>query len=104
VDEGSWVLEGDTVPVRESLLCSAQSFEFLPNPSHQVGIDALQQWIQLGAVEPPVVLHPSGDDGVDDPGQFGPGPASSAVQPPRADYTPEFLQGLVTDRGQKSGE
>jgi hypothetical protein len=41
-----------------------QSLVPFPGPAPQVGVDALQEGIEGGSVEPAVVVDPTGDDGV----------------------------------------
>jgi hypothetical protein len=62
--------------------------------AHQVGVDALQDRIQRGAVERPVILHPATHDRVDASCDLGDGQADPAVQPPSAHLAADLLQGL----------
>src|SRR3954471_12698148 len=61
-ETGLAVLESGP-PAHESLM-GPQPSVFLPGPAPQVGVDAPQEGHHGGAVEPSVVVHPPGDDGV----------------------------------------
>ena len=64
-EEGA--LTGHPPPGRFGLLEGPQPFVLLPQPAHQVGVDAFEKRIQGGAVESPVVLHPPAHDRIDRP-------------------------------------
>src|SRR5438876_12145530 len=56
-----------------------EPFIFLPQPAHQVAVDALEHRIQRGAVKRPVILHPSPHDGIDPPCEFADGVTGTTV-------------------------
>lgn len=45
------MLTGDALPACRGLLGGAQPFVFVADPTHHVGVDARQEWIQRRAVE-----------------------------------------------------
>jgi len=51
--------------LRQGLVEGAQPLVFLADPAHQVGVDARQEGMRRGAVERPVVLHPTPHDRID---------------------------------------
>src|SRR6185437_16028821 len=98
------MLAGDALPAGLGFLGGAQSFVFLADPAHKVGVDARQEWIQRGAVEHSVVLHPAPHNRIDLSGDVGEGEPDLAVQPPSADLLADLLLGVVADCWLERGE
>lgn len=97
-------LAGDALPARQGLVEGPQSFVFLADPAHQVGVDAGQEGTQRGAVERAVVLYPAPHDRIGLSCELGEAVPGSAVQPPSAEFTADLLECFLADRGQEAGE
>src|SRR5664280_2048025 len=69
--ESAGVTVTDRVPPRLGFLEPMEPSVLRAGPPHQIGVDAFQDRIQLGAVEPPVVLHPAPHDGIHPPCEVG---------------------------------
>src|SRR5665811_611212 len=73
-------------------------------PPHQIGVDAFQEWMQLGAVEPPVVLHPAAHDGIHPPCEVGKVGADLQVNTPPAYPLTHRFECLPRHRRQERGK
>src|SRR6478735_3019968 len=104
VGEEPGMLAGDALPAGLGFLDGAQSFVFVADPAHHVGVDARQEWIQRGAVERSVVLHPAPHNRVDLSCDLGEGEPDPAVQPPSADLTADLVLGVLADGWLKRDE
>ena len=93
----------DTVPTSLGFLETAEPFVLFADPAHQVGVDALEEGTQRGAVERTVILHPASHDRVDKSCELGKGMASPEMNPPPADLATDLIQGIGADRGQEPG-
>src|SRR5450759_5084705 len=82
--ESAGVTATDRVPPRPDFLEPVEPSVLRLGPPHQVGIDAFQERMQLGAVEPPVVLHPATHDGIHPPCEVGKVGADLPVNTPPA--------------------
>src|ERR1035438_2626254 len=81
-----------------------QSFVLLRGPAPQVEVDALQEGIERGAVVPPVVAHPSGDDGVQPSRQIIERQAGLVMDPQFSEPLTFGFERLGADRRQERGE
>src|SRR3984893_2468018 len=96
-------LEQSGPPLAEAFV-GPQSFVLSPGPAPQVGVDAPQEGIERGSVEPAVVADPPGDDGVQPPCQVVQRQVGAPVDPQSAEPGASGLERLGTDRGQEAGE
>src|SRR3954451_2908646 len=95
--EGFRVLTGDALPARLRFLERSDPFEFVAQETHQVGVDASQERIQGGAVEPPVVLHPASHNRVYPTCEISEGQIRPMGKPSATNRSAELLQGLFAD-------
>jgi hypothetical protein len=104
VGEKPWVLAGDAFPACVGFLEGSQSFVFLADPAHQVGVDALQEGIQRGAVERSIVLHPAADDWIDTSRDLGDGDLTRILADNRVVIpTLAMMRGLADPLGRPPG-
>src|SRR5664279_4105265 len=80
-----------------------QPFVLLGSPTHQVGVDALQEGRQPRPVEPAVVVHPAHHDRVDHRGKLDQIAPDPHVQTPLTHLLPHRGEGVLADRGQEPG-
>ena len=91
-------------PPPAEALVGPQPFVLPPGPAPQVGVDALQEGIERGPVEPAVVVDPPGDDGVQPSRQVVQRQVGAPVDPHRAELGAFGLERLGADRRQEAGE
>ena len=96
-------LEQSGPPPAEAFV-GPKSFVFSPGPAPQVGVDALQEGIERGPVEPAVVADPPGDDGVQPSRQVVQRQVGAPMDPQFAEPGASGYERLGTDRGQEAGE
>ena len=85
-------------------LVGPQPSVLFPGPAPQVETDAPQEGIQRRPVEPAVVVHPPGDDGVQPSRQVVQRQVGAPVDPQLAEPDAFGFERLGTDRRQESGE
>src|SRR5664279_4030282 len=70
----------------------SQSFELLPSPPRQVGVDAAQERVHLKPVEFAIIVHPPANDRVDPLSEFFQVCRGLPVHPPATDLPTLVLQ------------
>jgi len=79
-------------------------FEFPSRPSHQVGVDAYEDAGEHRAGEPPVVVRPSSNDGVEPSGQLLETGTGLSVEPPPPDRATHGLERFLAHRWDEPDE
>src|ERR1019366_9516070 len=92
------------VPPRLGFLEPMEPSVLRAGPPHQIGVDAFQERMQLGAVEPSVVLHPAAHDGIAPPAEVGKVGADLQVNTPPAYPLTHRFESLPRHRRQERGK
>src|SRR4051794_7169799 len=91
----------DPEPPRLEPLVGKQPFVFSTSPAHQVGVDALQEGIQLRRVKPALIVDPARHDWIELRGELIQTSSSPQVQPPVTNLAPHRFESIPADRGQE---
>jgi hypothetical protein len=77
---------------------TAEPFVFARGPPHDEGVDRAEFVAKLRGVEPPVVAHPSAEDGTNPPGDVFQIKVAAEMQAPSAHASTHSLAGGLADR------